>query len=103
MIEDWGWDNRWAASLASRGDAPQAAARVTGQERERWALAGSTGRHMGRVVSANAPRPVVGDWVVAEPGPEPNDPWSITDILPRRTVISRATAQTGARPTGPGC
>jgi ribosome biogenesis GTPase len=39
--------------------------------------------------------PVVGDWVAAEPGPMPTDPWSILVVVPRRSCISRGAAGTG--------
>jgi ribosome biogenesis GTPase len=38
---------------------------------------------------------VVGDWVVAGPGPEPADPWSILHVFSRRSRISRGVAGTG--------
>jgi ribosome biogenesis GTPase len=41
------------------------------------------------------PYPVVGDWVVVEPGPTESDPWSILAVLPRRTILSRGAAGTG--------
>jgi len=40
--------------------------------------------------------PVVGDWVVARPGPTASDPWSLVAVLPRRSAFSRGVAGTGA-------
>jgi len=46
-------------------------------------------------LSSRGSYPVVGDWVIAEPGPMPSDPWSILAVFPRRSWISRGMAGTG--------
>jgi ribosome biogenesis GTPase len=40
--------------------------------------------------------PVVGDWILVEPGPLPSDPWSVSSVLPRRSSFSRGAAGTGS-------
>jgi ribosome biogenesis GTPase len=95
-LKDWGWDDGWAAALRELGDQPREVARVIGQNRDRWDLQTRTGVALGRLPSAQTGiKPVVGDWVVVESGPQPADPWSITHLLPRRSRFSRASAGTG--------
>lgn len=97
MLEDWGWDEAWAASVPERSAADARPARVVGQERDRWAVQTEAGPGVARVVSGSrlAVLPAVGDWVLVEPGPMPSDPWSVTAVLPRRSVLSRGAPGTG--------
>lgn len=98
----WGWDEGWVGAWMSfREENPGDGfrpARVTGQERAAWWIEHAEGGGPARVLpSARLPFiPVVGDWVVAAPGPEIVDPWSIATVLPRRSRISRGAAGTGA-------
>ncbi|MFN0179651.1 MAG: ribosome small subunit-dependent GTPase A [Gemmatimonadales bacterium] len=92
----WGWDDTWASELATL-PAEQRVGRVVEQHRDRWVVQGEAGPLSARLPKA-APLesyPVVGDWVVMEPGPFPADPWSILAVLPRRSRFSRAAAGTG--------
>lgn len=97
-IEDWGWDDRWAAAL-ERVDSSGTLrpARVVSQERDRWLVhadAGTIGaRIAGRIAGA---QPVTGDWVAIEPGPQPADPVSLRAVLPRRSAIARGAAGGGS-------
>jgi len=97
IIEAWGWDDRWAAQAAELGADTSRIGRVTDQERRSWSLQTESGPQTARIPSASGlhPSPAVGDWVVAEPGPEPADPWSILHVLSRRSRISRGIAGAG--------
>ena len=98
-LQEWGWDERWEEELSKLGLEPSRVARVTGQDRGSWSLQTMHGSRPGRIPSAGAldPYPVVGDWVVAEPGPEATDPWSLFSVLARRSRISRGMAGTGQK------
>ncbi|MBK9549478.1 MAG: ribosome small subunit-dependent GTPase A [Gemmatimonadetes bacterium] len=96
MLAEWGWNSEWAVALAAHGSAGEQAARVTAQERDRWAVQLEHGPAEARLVGTpDWPLPVTGDWVVVRPGPMPGDPWSIMGVLPRRTAISRGSAGEG--------
>jgi ribosome biogenesis GTPase len=96
-LRDWGWDDHWAELLREFSDQPLEAARVTGQNRDRWNVQTTSGAAIGRVPSSEGNvRPVVGDWVIVEAGPMPADPWSIVHVFPRRSRFSRGAAHTGA-------
>lgn len=96
-LEAWGWDSQWTARLAELGPLRGAAARVAGQERDRWLIQGAEGPLPARLPTSARldPFPVVGDWVLAEAGPMPSDPRSILAVLPRRSQFSRGSAGTG--------
>lgn len=93
----WGWDENWEKKALTLGVQGSQVARVTGQDRGSWSIQTHEGQRAGRIPSAAGlqPTPVVGDWVVAEPGPEPTDPWSLRAVMPRRSKISRGAAGTG--------
>ena len=96
-LDQWGWTEYWEDQARTLGADPSQVARVTGQDRGSWSVQTREGPSPGRIPSAAGlqPPPVVGDWVVAEPGPEPTDPWSLRAVLPRRSTISRGAAGTG--------
>ena len=96
-LTEWGWGDRWAQLAAELGADPSRAARVVGQDRASWTVQTPSGPRAARIPSAShhGDHPVVGDWVVAEPGPMPTDPWSILAVLPRRSRISRGAAGSG--------
>jgi hypothetical protein len=98
MISDWGWDEHWAASLASakRGEDEQPA-RVTSQDRDRWMVQLADGPAAARITgSFSGPVPVTGDWLTVRSGPSPGDPVSIVAVIPRRSSMSRGRAGDGA-------
>lgn len=97
-LEAWGWSDWWADRLTELGEQPGETGRVVGQDRARWSLQTGTGLVVARLSSGARidPYPVVGDWVIAEHGPLPADPWSIVRTLPRRSRFSRGTPLTGA-------
>ncbi len=96
-LREWGWDDQWAQQAAQLGADSSKAARVVGQERARWTVRTHSGPETARIPSASChdDYPVVGDWVITEPGPTPTDPWSISAVFPRRSWISRGAAGTG--------
>ena len=79
-LEDFGWDERWAATLASAADNQQLTpARITAVDRGRVQL------HDGvslPVAGAVGQQPVTGDWVGHRDG-------AVRAVLPRRTTIAR--------------
>jgi ribosome biogenesis GTPase len=96
-LTGWGWDAQWAEQAAALNADPSRVGRIVGQDRGSWSLQTEHASVSGRVPSASGrrPNPVVGDWVVAAPGPMPVDPWSLLGVLPRRSQISRGAAGTG--------
>lgn len=96
-LREWGWDNQWAEQATRLGVDSSKAARVVAQDRASWTLRLDSGSVSARIPSASCHEhnPVVGDWVIAEPGPMPTDPWSILAVFPRRSCISRGVAGTG--------
>jgi ribosome biogenesis GTPase len=96
-LSEWGWDDQWAEQAAQLGADSSKVARVVGQERASWTVRTHSGPETARIPSASCSDnyPVVGDWVIAEPGPMPTDPWSILAVFPRRSCISRGEAGTG--------
>lgn len=97
IIENWGWRDNWSAEAERLCPPPREPARVIGQDRDLWSLQTTMGPRTGRLISfaGEGELPVVGDWVVSEPGPTASDPWSIHSLFTRRTRISRGMAGTG--------
>lgn len=96
-LGDWGWDAAWAARAEEVEAVGGTPARVVGQERDRWSLQTEGGPAVARLgpgARLDGP-PVVGDWVLAAPGPMPTDPWSVLALVPRRSRFSRGAAGTG--------
>lgn len=96
-LDSWGWDSSWAA-LATSTVSGAIPARVVQQERDRWLVQTSAGPGEARLATAARLDlyPVVGDWVLLQPGPLPSDPWSLRAVLPRRSRFSRGAAGDGA-------
>lgn len=96
-LKAWGWDDQWAQKAEQLGVDPSSVARVVGQDRASWSVQTELGPETARFPSASSfhSSPVVGDWIIVEPGPMPSDPWSILAMLPRRSMISRGAAGTG--------
>lgn len=97
-LETWGWTGDWEARRAALALATGEPGRVTAQARDRWTVQTASGPVPARSVpqSLLSSLPVVGDWVVVEPGPTPSDPHSLLALLPRRTAVTRGSAGTGA-------
>jgi ribosome biogenesis GTPase len=95
-LRDLGWDEALDTALDEASLPAGRPARVTVQERDRWTIQAGSGSHPARLAhGALRPRPVTGDWVVAEPGPTETDPWGILTVLPRRTALARGAAGEG--------
>jgi len=90
----FGWDEHWADAFERLAAPDSRPARVTAQHRDRWTIQIEDGAAAARIVggSTGRARPVTGDWVVVRAGAEPLDPWEITAVLPRRTVVRRGGA-----------
>ncbi len=97
ILRGWGWDDQWAEQAATLNAEMPRIGRVTGQDKNRWSLRMEHGLQLARLPSASRldTNPVVGDWVVATPGPEPTDPWSLRFVLARRSQISRGESGSG--------
>jgi ribosome biogenesis GTPase len=97
ILRGWGWDEGWAEQAAALSANLSQIARVTGQDRGSWSLQTELGPKSARIPSASGlhPIPVVGDWVVAKPGPTQTDPWSLLSVFNRRSQISRGVPGTG--------
>lgn len=96
-LDAWGWDDQWARKAEALNADLSQVARVTAHDRESWSIQTANGPEIARITSALGidPSPVVGDWVVAGPGPTQADPWSLLSVFPRRSRISRGVAGTG--------
>ncbi len=98
ILEDWGWDARWAEAFG--GDAAQGRfpARLIEEQRglfqimsERGVKSARTPGNMRHKAEGRAGLPAVGDWVSAESVPN-EKVVLIRRILPRRTKLSRKAA-----------
>lgn len=96
-LAEWGWNDTWAAPTGGLDEAEARPGRVVAQDRDRWSVHTGEGMVAARVVSeARIPlRPAVGDWVLVAPGPSEVDPWSVVDVLPRRSQLARGESGTG--------
>jgi ribosome biogenesis GTPase len=97
ILRGWGWDEEWAEQAAALSADLSQIARVTGRDKGSWSLQTELGPRSARTPSASGfhPLPVVGDWVVAKPGPTQTDPWSLLSVFTRRSQISRGVPGTG--------
>ncbi len=98
LLQDWGWNADWAARAAALDSVGSRPGRVVAQNRDRWPVQTEDGLVRARMVtvSATGSVPVVGDWVLVAPGATSSDPWTVTDVLLRRTRLSRGAAGRGA-------
>lgn len=94
-LEDWGWDERWAAEFAAGPEGGLLPARVTEEHRALYRVMTADGersaRLPGRVRRATAERaglPAVGDWVAVRAVPDERTAL-VKRILPRRSKLSR--------------
>lgn len=98
LLQDWGWNDEWAARSAELEPTKGQPGRVVAQNRDRWSIQTKDGLLSARMASNSRllSMPVVGDWVVATPGPLSSDPWTLTGLIPRQTQLSRGAAGTGS-------
>lgn len=96
-LKEWGWNDYWEGQAEQLGIDSVDVARIVGQDRASWSIWARSGPETARLPSTRSgPHfPVVGDWVVVEPGPMPTDPWSILAVFPRKSQISRGSAGSG--------
>ncbi len=97
QLDDWGWSRFRDQVSIDQIDAHQEPARVTGQNRDLWTIQAVSGSKQARVLSLrhNSTLPVIGDWVVVEPGSTKTDPWTIHKLLPRQSKFTRGASGTG--------
>ncbi len=100
-LEDWGWDERWAAAFAARPGGGLRPARVVEERRGLFHVVAEDGEFAARVpgamrhrAGARADLPAIGDWVCVETVPGERAV-QIRAILPRRTKLSRQAAGEG--------
>jgi ribosome biogenesis GTPase len=96
-LQEWGWNDTWAARAAEVDGAQGRPGRVVAQDRDRWSVQTAEGPVGARIVSGAHLRsaPVVGDWILVTPGPAASDPWTVTSLLPRSSRLVRGAAGTG--------
>lgn len=86
----WGWNDFLASLTESSCTPPLEPARIIGHDRKVWTIRTATGSHTSQVDPAAPLKspPVVGDWVIAEPGTMTRGPWTLKSVLPRRSWVS---------------
>ncbi len=96
-LDDWGWSTAWYEIAESLCTDLREPARIIGQDRDLWSIRTVQGSALARVPTSRPLPilPVVGDWASVEPGPLEADPWTIHDVFPRRSQLSRGSAGTG--------
>jgi ribosome biogenesis GTPase len=96
-LQDWGWNDTWAARSAELEGAGGEPGRVVAQGRDRWSVRTAERPVVARIVSNVQVRsaPVVGDWILVAPGHSASDPWTVTALLPRSSRLARGAAGTG--------
>jgi len=102
-IADWGWNEYWAARMetlesAGSGSTLGEPGRVTTQDRDRWSVQLEAGPVTARIAPGSRVKglPVVGDWVRVAPGPGADDPWTVVEVLPRKSRLARGAAGSGS-------
>jgi ribosome biogenesis GTPase len=97
-LEDWGWDERWAAAFAAAPGRGLLPARVVLEQRGLFGVATADGDASARVLGGlrhktadPADLPAVGDWVAVEPVPGERT-MLVRRVLARRTKLSRKAA-----------
>ena len=97
-LQDWGWNDVWAARAAELEPTTGQPGRVVAQDRDRWPVQTEEGLLVARIAPGSrlVSIPVVGDWVVVGPGPTPSDPWTLKSLLPRQSRLSRGAAGNGS-------
>ncbi|MCS6798863.1 MAG: ribosome small subunit-dependent GTPase A [Myxococcota bacterium] len=103
VLEQYGWDARWAERFASEGPTGTVPGRIAADRGVRYDVVVAEGE----VEATAAPplvragrrdplaRPTTGDFVALDPSTRP---WTVRAMLPRRTVLVRRAAGSMARP-----
>lgn len=100
-LEDWGWDEAWAAAFAAEPGRGLLPARIVDERRGLFGVVAADGDWKARLPGAlrhraaeRADLPAVGDWTAIEPvGRERTA--LVRRVLPRRTKLSRKAAGEG--------
>ncbi|MDE2142409.1 MAG: ribosome small subunit-dependent GTPase A [Elusimicrobia bacterium] len=97
-LEDWGWDERWAAAFAAQPGSGLSPARVVEEQRGQFGVMTADGVRAARTTGAMRHKaagrgelPSVGDWLAVEPVAGERA-MTVRGILPRRSKLSRKTA-----------
>lgn len=88
-LQDLGWDEAWATARSALIH-PGQPARVVSAEMGICRLTTDPGDDAVRAIVPRGLDVAVGDWVVFDPAPTPAEPVVVVDVLPRRTVFTRA-------------
>jgi ribosome biogenesis GTPase len=94
-LEDFGWDEGWAAVWAAAADGELRAARVAAVHREAFVVWTEEGErtaelsgHLRHRALGEGTLPAVGDWIAVRP-PAATGPALVQLVLPRRTRMAR--------------
>ena len=97
-LEDWGWDERWAAAFAAAPGRELLPARVFLEQRGLFGVVTAEGERSARVLGSlrhktrdQADLPAVGDWIGVERIPDEKT-MLVRHVLKRRTKLSRKAA-----------
>lgn len=97
-LENWGWDERWAAAFAAAPGRGLSPARVILEQRGLLGVITADGERSAKVPGAlkhktadRADYPAVGDWILVEPIAGERT-MLVRGVLPRRTKLSRKAA-----------
>jgi ribosome biogenesis GTPase / thiamine phosphate phosphatase len=97
-LEDWGWDERWAAAFAAAPGRDLLPARVFLEQRGLFGVVTAEGERSARVLGSlrhktrdQADLPAVGDWIGVERVPGEKT-MLVRHVLKRRTKLSRKAA-----------
>ena len=100
-LEDWGWDERWAAAFAAAPGKALRPARIVEERRGLFFVVAEDGEFAARVTGAMRHKaggrgdlPAIGDWAAVEAVPGERAVL-IRALLPRRTKLSRQAAGEG--------
>jgi ribosome biogenesis GTPase / thiamine phosphate phosphatase len=94
-LRDLGWDEQWAAALASEADPTLTAGRVSRIDRGISTVLTASGPV--RVAAVSDLRLAVGDWVTLAPDEATTGAVILAGILPRRCAFRRVTDDAGGR------
>jgi ribosome biogenesis GTPase / thiamine phosphate phosphatase len=94
-LHDLGWDDQWAAALATGPDPALTAGRVSRIDRGISTVLTAAGPV--RVAAVTELQLAVGDWVTLAADPDVAGAWLLAGILPRRCAFRRVADDAGAR------
>lgn len=102
-LEDWGWDDRWAAQFAADPGCGLLPARVIEEQRGLYQVVTAAGERSARIpgkvrrgAGGPAGLPAVGDWLAAQ-AVDGESVLAVRRVLPRRSTLSRKASGEGLR------